>query len=237
MSVTITGTQLATRVLKRIGKLGAGQAANGDDLVDVLEQINAFVGMLNQQDLALAVTLRIPFGLAAGVGTYTIGAIEDSPALLAQRPTHIDAAGRIMAGQTFETPIDVWSRAQWEAEPWKDREGPFEAVHYEPTVPKGTVYLVPVPSTADTLVLYYKTTLTAFTADVGVVLDDGYDLMLELMVARLVAPLYGTQLDPDSKQMAIEALATLKQANEDVPLLAVDAALLSNSGPYDIRKG
>jgi hypothetical protein len=103
---------------------------------------------------------------------------------------------------------------------------------------EGKVYILPTPAIADLEVaLYVPVTDVSFaTLTTELSLAPGYLRALVYNLAVDWAPELGVEHVPDRIQrVALDSLAAIKRANEDVPEIATDPALRWGEGHYDIE--
>lgn len=120
----------------------------------------------------------------------------------------------------------------------------FTNVYYNPTQPLGTIWLWPMPSTAENqLVLYLQNTFTSFadlTTDYAFVDVPGYADALEYNLAiRACAP-FGRRIGdfPEVIELARDTLGLIKRQNYRLSDLPTDPALTaSRIGGYNIQTG
>lgn len=121
----------------------------------------------------------------------------------------------------------------------------FTTVYYNPTFPFGTVFLWPLPNTAQNqLVLYLETAFSGF-ADLSTHYDwpdlPGYTDALEYNLAVRSAAPFTRRLSeyPDVVAIATETLGLIKRANNRLTDLPTDATVLTPNrrGGYNINTG
>jgi hypothetical protein len=179
---------------------------------------------------------------------YTIGI---GGTLNTQRPATQNAivwAGLILtsASPTVEIPLTIFTDDAWQAIQVKaltSAAGINTGLYYNPTYTTselGSIYLWPIPATADNdLALYLRKPLTTF-ADLTTqyYLPDGCEEALEYNLAlRLCGP-YTVPVDQDVKALAKSSMAIFKRSNYRLADLAMDPAFTNDRrGGYDIQTG
>lgn len=181
--------------------------------------------------LMAPVTSRDVFPIVAGKGSttnpYSVGPGGD---LNMARPAYgrsLDGAGLLLTASTpnVEIPRVVYSDDEWAAIQIKDLpNGLFTGIHYDATVPLGTLYLWPVPNvTLNKIVLYGADPLTEFTSlTTAYDLPDGMEETIDYNLARRLKTPYGRTMDADAIQMAEAFLSRWKVANVQMDDLPVD---------------
>lgn len=104
----------------------------------------------------------------------------------------------------------------------------FTQLFYNPTYPYGTVFLWPVPTTADNqLILYVNSLFQGFanlTRDYAFADVAGYESALEYNLAVRLASPYGRTCPDDITRLARESLGTVKRQNYTIADLPSDSA-------------
>jgi hypothetical protein len=224
----MTGSTLIYDALRDLGVLRAGQTAADETIADALRTLNQIVGSWNTERLVVSAIAREVYDLTAGESTYYLG--DDGGD--STRPTRIERAGYILAGDTAddEYPVDVLTLAQW-------AEG-HNGVYNDTAAPVATFYVRPTPETADQIVLYVWATLAAFDLDTEVTLAPGYEIALRFALAQTLAPsmVAHTKLTApllaDIRDQARKTKGAIKSANVTPIYLRADSALL----PYGMGR-
>lgn len=167
--------------------------------------------------------------------TFTVQGTPTTPATASAAP---------VTGQPVEIPRPVITDSGYQAIQIKNMPNQqVTVVYYNPTYPFGTVFLWPLPNTAQNqLVLYLQTAFEGF-ADLTTNYDypdlPGYAEALEYnLAARLCAP-YARPDVPSVIAMAATSLGLIKRANNKLVDLPSDAALLTGDrrAGYNINTG
>ena len=218
---------LLTTVLKASGILGIGQSANPDDVTTGLDLLRALMAQWQKKRWLVYVEQTVSVAASTGAQTYSIGPGCDFD--VAGRPDRISRAYiRILAGAQAPNQVDVPvavidSREDYALIGLKSLPTIPAAVYFETGYPTGQVYFWPVPPAAQYgLFLVVKLPLPTYvsTADPLAVPDEYIEAMLWSMCVRMQMS-YGLQARPDHIAAASVALNTLRQANAQVPQLAV----------------
>ena len=218
---------LLTTVLKASGILGVGQSAQPDDMTTGLDLLRALMAQWQKKRWLVYVEQTVSVAASTGAQTYSIGPGCDFD--VAGRPDRISRAYiRILAGAQSPNLVDVpiaviESREDYAMISVKALSTMPAGVYYETGYPTGQVYFWPVPPAGQYgLFLVVKLPLPTYvsTADPLAVPDEYIDAMLWSMCVRMQMS-YGLQARPDHVAAASVALNTLRQANAQVPQLAV----------------
>jgi len=158
------------------------------------------------------------------------------------RPVKIENAGLIISGQDAEYPITVVFSVDEYA---RVRDKVAEAaqptmLYYDAAFPLGKIYLKPVPSAANTLVLYRWSPFTAIaTVGTTVTLPPGYEEAFDYNLAkRLAAGGFG-RMTALALDIARDSLDRIKSLNVQIPVLRSHAISITggDTGRGDIYSG
>lgn len=229
-----TAADIIRDSLKLLGVLAAGESLKAEDQVDGLRALNLMLGTWATERLLVHGTRRATYALTPSLSPHTIGT---GGTFATTRPVRIDRAGIIRAGQTAETPVDILTDAQYQDIGQKalTDEAP-QHLWVEWTHPAARLWLWPVPTTAATLVLYTWSRISEFAASDSVSLPDGYEDALIHSLALRVAPLFGAEPSGLLVQNTADAVAAIKRANLQTPLIEMDSALV-RGGAFNINTG
>ncbi len=235
-----TALALMTEAMAEIGAIGESESLTAGQAQFGLRRLNQLVNAWQLQSLTILTVGRNVFTLVANQSTYTIG--EGGTADFdVTRPTRIENAGLLLNANTpaMEIPLSLMTDDQYAVLSIKDLTSQQPTrVYYNPTMPLGTVFLWPTPTTAQNdLVLYTESVLAEFAA-----LATPYDLapayteaLMYQLALRLASP-YGRAVSPLTMQMAMSTLDYLKRTNVKQTDLSMDPGLTSGpaGGTYNI---
>lgn len=163
--------------------------------------------------------------VSANVFTFTV---EGNPVT----PATGTITASSVTGQPIEMPRPVITDDSFQAIQIKNLPNAlYTSVYYNPTVPLGTIYLWPRPTTAaNQLVLYLQNQFTGFadlaTTDYDWPNTPGYGEMCEYNLARRLWTVYhgSVPVPEELNKLALESLATVKRANLKLTDLPNEAA-------------
>lgn len=233
----MTGRELITAALRKIGAIASSEALSADEATDGLAEANRMLGSWSADGLMIHYKVRETLVLTASDGSYTVGS---SGNLNTTRPVKIVSASILDTSQTpnVERPIRVISLAEWVRIAAKDVNGLPYFMYPDMAFPLLTVNLYPRPSsTAYTLVLWSEKALTEIaTLDTSISLPPGYDDALIHNLAIRLAPEYGKAPSEALYKLAEETKSNLMRQNIRPTYLTCDSALVSG-GAFDIYTG
>ena len=232
--INTTGDLLIT-VLKASGILGVGQNAQPDDLVTGLDLLRALIAQWQKKRWLVYVEQTVSVGASTGAISYSIGPGCDFN--VNGRPDHVSRAFiRIIPGvppNLVDIPVEVLdSREDYAGISVKTLATMPATVYYESGWPTGEVFFWPVPPAGMYgLYLVVKAPLPTYisTADPLNLPDEYIDALLWSMCVRMQMA-YGLQARPDHVAQAAMAINTLRQANAQIPQLAIPAPLRNRHG-------
>lgn len=230
--------ELISTSARLIGALAEGESLSAQGAVDALASMNRMIGNWSTQRLLVHSILRETFPLSAGVQAYTMGtgATFDT-----DRPQALERAGVLVtaSGSTTEYPLRIATVEQWAEIVVKDVQSDFPSdVYPEGTYPDETLNFWPVPSSAQTVVLYSRKPISSIaTLDTVISVPPGYEEAMVYNLAIRLAPEYGKMVPDAVALVANDSLANLKTMNHTPRYLETDPALRQRRGTYDIYRG
>jgi hypothetical protein len=230
----MTGRDLVSASLRLIGVLAPGESLPAQEATDGLSTLNRMLGSLSNEGLAIhAITEESPLTLTAGDGSVTLGTSGD----ITTRPISIEKA--LIRDGSQDYPVRILSLEEYASISNKSLQSNYpEALYDDGAYPQRTVKLYPVPSAANSLVLFTKRALTEIaTLDTSISLPPGYERMLVFNLALDLAPEYGRPVPDMVMVMAAESKANLKRTNHRASYLKVDNALRPHGGSFNIQTG
>jgi hypothetical protein len=232
-----TARDLIKGSLRLIGALASGETPPADELQDGLSALNAMVGSWSTESLSVFYKVREEFTLTASQQSRTIGVGGNFDTA---RPIKIEAATieDQSSTSTPEYPLEILTLDQWAAISIKSVQSTLPSrLYYEPEYPLGVLYLWPIPTAANKLVLYSLKSLTSFTSlDTDLSFPPGYERALRYNLAIELVAEYGKSVSGEVGTIAVESKANIQRINIKENLLGMDSALLGGR-PYNILMG
>lgn len=225
-----TVADLIKGAFRVLGVLASEEAPAAQEQSDALDALNDMLDSWANERLILFATLRSTYTLTAGLNPHTIGM---GGTFATTRPVRIDRASLILAGDTGlnEKPMELLSDAEWQETQNKAGAGQPSALWVESSYPLMKLWFNPVPSAADTLVLYTWQQLGRFAAPTTTFdMPPGYARALRFNLAKELAPEYGVSLSTEAADIANESKALLKRLNKQPSYLRCDPAVLGGGG-------
>jgi hypothetical protein len=231
--MTRTGLEVITDALKLIGVVAGHEVPTSAEQQDALSRLNELIDSWGTHAHTLLVSRRDVVPLLPTVQTYRIG-----PGLAVDLPTPltIDAVASVFASAPeTEVFLALGPDQAAIATPQKLLTGsPPQLVNYSRTHGYGELWVSPVPTVAQDLVIYWQQPLAQFPDLVTPVsLAAGYAKALRTNLALELAPEFGRPVDPLVLKLATESLADVKRANLPWVEIGIDAGL-TGGGAYNI---
>ncbi len=236
MSNTFTGRTLIGDALADIGVLGVGRSLTPRDADFALRYLQETIDSWAAERLSMYQVLRTSFVWTANSQSLTIGP-TGADLTLDPRPMWLASYTAVRVGQTYETPLTLWTREQWLNEEYKDVTDQIpRAIFMERNVTNNTIYLWPLPDTAFTLWLgtpeavgTFADLTTSYTFPEG-----GYrEAFRTRMGVKLARPFGKAAMLPELQQEANHAFGRIAALNDLGPPI-MGRNDLSHRGNYDI---
>jgi hypothetical protein len=224
-----TARDLINGSLRLIGAIATGETAQASELQDSIYALNNLLDSLSTEDLIIPTIVREEFSWASGTASRTIGPTTGDFAT--SRPLEILTATieDQSTTPTLEYPLDILNDDEWAAITSKSLQSTLPTeLYYDATSPLGTLYLYPVPSATNNLVLYSKKALTQITnGNTVIAFLPGYERMLRFNLAIELVPEFGKSVSAEIAEIARESKANIKRQNIKPAYMGCDAALLT----------
>lgn len=227
-----TAADIIRGAFRILGILAASETPTAAEEADGLTSLNDMLDSWAGEQLVLHATLRSTHTLTPSLSPHTIGA---AGTFNTTRPVRVDRASLTLASAAgTETPLQLLSDAEWQATQGKTTAGTPTALWVETSYPLMKLHLNPIPSAADTLVLYtwqqigrFATTATTFD------LPPGYARAIRYNLAKEIAPEYGVSMSAEAADIANDSKATLKRLNHKPGYLRTEMA----GGGFNLTSG
>jgi hypothetical protein len=219
--------------LRLIGVLASGETPSAEESTDALSKLNNMIKSWNVEGLLVFKVTREEFTLTSGQSSRTMGSGGN---FNSTKPNKIIRVG--LKQGTTETPIKIYTAIEWAEISQKSLSGTPQGIYPEGTHPLETINFYPVPSAADTLVLYSEKPISsALALSDTLSMPDGYEDALEHNLAVRLAPEYGKTLDPLVYELAKTLKTQLKRKNSKPRLMKSDAFGMTNGGAFNFETG
>lgn len=222
-----TVSTLINAAMMDIGAVASGEAAQASEQADALVALNNLLDSYSTENLIIFNKVIETFSLIGGQQSYTIGTGGNFSTV---RPINIEEAGILVTqgSQNVEIPMDIITKDEWAAIQVKSTTSPIPMKLYNDSgYPFSTLYFWPLPSAANSVVLYSWKPLTDFaTISTTISLPPGYNRLLQKGLAIELAPMFGKEVSQVLAAQYREAKSNVKRMNKTPMFLGTDAALL-----------
>lgn len=221
--------------MRLIGATASGETLTSDEIADGLEALNAMLDQWWLQRLAVYRIDDSSYSWASGEQTRTIGA--SGADLTDTRPVRLFSAYQRL--NSVDYPISVMTSEQYRRIPSKTTSTDLMThIFYDPTVPNGTLYGYPVPSTTVTIRLQTYQQIKNFALHTtSFSLPPGYEDAMVFNLALRIAPEYEASVNPLVFSNARTTLANIKRINLEVPTMNDETGYMHAPPYYDWRTG
>lgn len=236
-----TGLTLVTQALKKAGILGIGRTASAEEQNDALADLNDMLAQWRTRRWMVWVLPTLT-KVSTGAQWYTVGPGGDFDTGTAPRPTRLEAAyvqQQNQSGLPVDYPLKIIpAKEEYAALAVKSLVSFPQYVFLETTFPLARVTFYPIANAnIYSLNIIFKSTLisVALNTDLSA-LPDFYIPAMKFNLARRLRQAFGKGLkpDPELNNLARDGIETVKQANLQIPELAIPKNLLRPT-LYDIR--
>lgn len=205
-----TGQTLINRASRLIGAASIGETLSAEETEAGLDALNAMLDSWRNERLMVYAIQDESLTMVSAQASYTIGTGGD---LNTTRPVRIEAA--YMRASNTDYDVDILNEREWAGIPDKTSTSDLvERIYYQPSMSTGTLYVWPVPNTANVLHLLTWTPLsTLATASTTVTLPPGYEEAIAYNLALRIAPEHGISISPEVAEVARTSKAAIKRIN------------------------
>lgn len=231
-----TARDLIKNSLRLIGALSTGETPGADEAADGLIALNNLIDSWSNEKLIIHQFVREEFTLTPGTQSYTVGA---TGAFVTARPLKVESASlEIQGANPYEVPMEVIDYDQWSRISDKSLQSSIPTKLYvEGSFPNSTIYLWPVPASANKVVLYSRKPIASFAlVDDQILLPPGYQRALIYNLAIEMAPEYGKEPMSSVVMIAREAKENIKRTNIQSYIMGFDMAI-SNRDYFNYETG
>lgn len=214
---TLAGRDLITDALTDLSVLGVGRRLSARDGALGLRYLQMIIDSAELKPGVIYGVLRSSYTLVASTASRTIG---PSGNYVQARPIWLASATVKEVGSDVETPLGILKRDEYlyERDKTLTAETPSE-IYLDPTVTNATLYFLPIPTTAATLVVGTPTALTGFsgTLDTEYTFPPGYWEWFQLLLRNKLARPFTRPLTQDMRDEERDAWRTLERVNDQGP--------------------
>ena len=234
----MTGLDLVSAALRKIGVLAAGETPEAQESADALAEANRMIRSWSNEQLMIPYEVEDTLTLVAGTQSYTMGT---GATLNTDRPIGFSRAVTRSTVSTppVDYPVNIRTAEEWASIPVKTLAAEIITDLYpQGTYPNETLKIWPVPTVAHSLVIWsWKELSQIASLATTLSLPAGYEDAMVYTLAVRLAPDYGRPVSDIVSSIAVESKAAIKRTNHRPSYLKVDAALRARGTRFNIYKG
>lgn len=221
----MTTLDLVTGSFQELGIYNAADVLSGEDAALGLTLLNDLLDEWNADRQAVYADVFSSFTLTPNLQPHTIGVAANAPtfAVSGNRPESIDGASLVLTTVTPNVYLPLHLRdAQWydaQTVPTLATSVPTD-LYYNPTWPNGSLYLLPIPTTAYGIRLLTRTVLAQLTLVTVFTLPPGYQTAIKRTLAENLCGPMQVAVPPLLPMKAMQARAKVFANNTVTPKLA-----------------
>lgn len=230
-----TARDLIKGSLRLIGAIASGETPTADEQADALSVLNDMLDSWSNENLTINAKTIDTFTLVPSQAVYTYGLTGN---FNSARPQKIEFA-TIKDVNGIEFPLDIINQDQWAAIQLKTIQAQIpRRLFAEGSYPFERVNLWPVPSVANSLVVYAWKPLTQIaTVNTSLSVPAGYKKALRYNLAIELAPEYGLSASAEVIAGATEGKENIKRMNVKPIYVKADEALVDRRYAFNILTG
>ncbi len=230
---TVSSQYIIKRAIRSLGQLTKGKEPSDSEYDDGLEALNDLLDSL-RNDRLMVYALQEEELTLTGVESYSIGPAGD---LATNRPLRIEDAVVVLTDGSV-CGVRVVEADEWACTNRINTADFPSVIHYEATLPNGTLSVAPSGGAGYSLRLVTRVPLVYFTAlDTEVNLAPGWREMLVTNLAIALGPEYETEAPPSVARRAINSMASIKRVNSRPMIAVTELAALIGRRPENIISG
>lgn len=213
-SITVKALDIITAALKEIGVQSPGEAVALDDAADVLQKLQRLIDTFNAREPLIYNVNFQTFTIIPNTQPITIGPGQQFD--VNQRPVEIYTASVILNNTQptqVEIRLNIRDQQWWAAQIVKNLTSTYPTdLYFSPDWPNGGIYLWPIPTQANALLLQMRTVLAEIPTNgynTNFSLPPGYWDAIVYSLAESICPMFERPCTPDLlrlKNAAIKAI-------------------------------
>lgn len=234
----ITARELITRTLRLAGVTASGETPSATDLADSLGVLNEMLDEWNTERLLAYTVTRAEYTLTSNKDSYTIGPGGDFDTV---RPVRIEEAYVKIStsGPNTELPLKIIYDEEYADIPVKTVTSSIpRKIYNNGDFPLSTLYLWPIPSVANTLILYtWEQFSNVASLDTSLTFPPGYMSAIRYNLADRLALEFGFEASASIKEKAVTTRAKIKSNNISPVYMDCDPGILSTPATFNWLTG
>jgi hypothetical protein len=210
-----SGNTIVANALIEAGVFGPGETLPAPDQALSLSRLNRMIDSWRSKRLFLYASTIATYSWTGGQASRSIGPAGNF--VVTVRPQAIRAANYVDANGN-RSQLNIRDRDWFISQAVRLSSAIPTDLYYAPTVPAGTIYLLPYPSATVSIELMLDIILASFAAASSVDLAPGYEEAITQSLAELLCVSYSRQVPAELAESARRARAMIQAANS-MPLI------------------
>ena len=213
------------------GALAGGETPNSTDAQRVFRSLRSMLESWGTERNFIYVTTTDAI-TATGATSYTLGPTGTT---VTTRPNAITPDSYWRTGTT-DYPLYPINEQEYNEIPDKASTGMPVRIFYNPTMPDGTVYVWPIPTTGTIYVNSVKPLTALSLISDSLSYPPGYQRAIEYSLAEEIEGLFDLPVPPSVHTIAAKARRNIKRLNNQDRLMHIPGELLPRFGFVDITR-
>lgn len=220
-SITTTSLQLIEDAMQEIGALASGETPSNDDQAFVLRKLQRLLDRYNAREEMVYCTNFTVFTLPTNKQPISIGPVA-ADLEVGQRPVDIETIGLILQNSS-PSQVEIWLNKRdkdwWAQQRVKNLVSDLPTdFYYEPDWPNGNLFLWPIPTGANSLIIQSRIVLTQITGyNSPFTLPPGYWDAIVYPLAVSLCPAFERQASADLLRLSMESIKAVQGNNIKSP--------------------
>lgn len=235
--MSTTAREIIKSALKLVGVIAAGEQPSAEEQSDALKVLQLMLDQWSTESLSIFKQTRETFVLT-GASSYTMGPAGQ---FATTRPMRVLGAATLDTSSTpnQEIPLELLNLDQWKNITQKSLTSTLATKLYvDTTFPLSTLYFWPLPTLANSVVIYSeKPLVNPALADDVIDLPPGYEMAMRYSLAVLLFTEYGRPPDQAVAAIASTAKGNIERMNIKPIYMTCDPAIVSRGHLWDWRTG
>lgn len=219
-SITVTVLDLIVEAMQEIGQISAGEQLPADQQTDLMRKLQRVIDTLNARDPMIYNVNFQTFTMPANVQPISIGPGQTFD--INQRPREIRSASVILNNTTptqVEIRLNIRDQDWWANQTVKNLTSTYPTdLYYSPDWANGGVYLWPIPTQVNPILLQIPLVLAQVTSITAqFTMPPGYWDLIVYSLAEAIGPMFQVPISIDLLRLKAAAVKAVQSNNIQSP--------------------
>jgi len=219
-SITVTVEDILREGMQEIGQLAAGENLPADQLTDIMRKLQRVIDTLNARDPMIYNVNFQTFTTPPNVQPISIGPGQTFD--INQRPREIRSASVILNNTQptqVEIRLNIRDQDWWAAQVVKNLTSTYPTdLYYSPDWANGGIYLWPIPTQENPILLQIPLVLAQVTAPgAQFTMPPGYWDLVVYKLGKAITPMFNAVWTDTLEQLLKEAVKAVESNNVQSP--------------------